>query len=266
MNPSADVYTHGHSTSVVSAHATRTVANSAAYLNSYLKPGSSVLDVGCGPGTITAEIADLVAPARVLGVDLAETVITEARERFNGALVEFETMNSYELDIADNSFDIAHAHQVLQHVTDPVAILQEMRRVVQPGGIVAARDADYAAMHWSPNFPGLELWLDLYRQVARRNDAEPDAGRHLLRWARQLDFSSVEPSVSTWLFASPAQTTWWGTSWSERVLTSSFADQAMTYGLATQPELARISQAWIDWANDPDAWFVVVHGEILCTV
>ncbi|KAG1649264.1 putative methyltransferase C1B3.06c [Nymphon striatum] len=77
-------------------------------------------------------------------------------------------MDAYQLPIEDNSYDIAHAHQVLQHVSDPVALLREMKRVVRPGGIVAVRDADYQAMHWAPCF-------SLARPLAKR--VPPDRRR-----------------------------------------------------------------------------------------
>jgi ubiquinone/menaquinone biosynthesis C-methylase UbiE len=67
--------------------------------------------------------------------------------------LEFRVGDAYALDFPDDSFDVVHAHQVLQHLTDPVAALTEMRRVCRPGGIVAARDADYAAMTWHPANP-----------------------------------------------------------------------------------------------------------------
>ena len=86
----------------------------------------------------------------------------------------------YALAFPDASFDVVHAHQVLQHLTDPVAALREMRRVCRPDGVVAARDSDYAAFTWFPDDPRLTRWLELYHEVARSNDAEPDAGRHLL--------------------------------------------------------------------------------------
>ena len=70
MRADRETYTHGHAASVLRSHNVRTVANSAAYLEPYLRPGASVLDVGCGPGTITVDIAARVAPGRVRGLSL----------------------------------------------------------------------------------------------------------------------------------------------------------------------------------------------------
>lgn len=150
-------YTHGHHESVLRSHRWRTAENSAAYLLDHLAPGLAVLDVGCGPGTITADLARLVAPGRVTAVDASEAALDEAR-RAAGANVDFAVADVHALDFPDASFDVVHAHQVLQHVGDPVRALREMRRVCRPGGIVAVRDADYAAMTWYPATPGLEEW------------------------------------------------------------------------------------------------------------
>ena len=98
--------------------------------------------------------------------------------------VEFALGDVYALDDPDGSYDVVHAHQVLQHLVDPVAALREMLRVCRPDGVVAVRDADYAAMAWYPADPRLDRWLEVYRAVAHSNGAEPDAGRRLLSWAR----------------------------------------------------------------------------------
>lgn len=261
-----DQYTHGHHESVLRSHRSRTVENSAAYLIPRLRPGLDVLDVGCGPGTITVDLATRVAPGTVVGIDNEAQIVDVARESGGGvANVTFRVADVYALDAADASFEVVHAHQVLQHLTDPVAALREMRRVCKPDGVVAARDSDYAAMTWYPEFPALTRWLALYHDVTRRNGAEADAGRRLLSWARAAGFSSVQCSASAWCYATPAERQWWGGLWAERVVESRFAEHAVTRGLATADELEAIARAWQDWSAADDGWFTVLHGEILCT-
>ncbi len=149
------VYTHGHHESVLRSHRWRTAENSAAYLLPALTPDARLLDVGCGPGTITADLATRVGS--VTAVETAPAALDAARavaaER--GLAIDFAVEDVHALSFADDSFDVVHAHQVLQHVADPVAALREMARVCRPGGIVAARDSDYAAFTWWPEVPAL---------------------------------------------------------------------------------------------------------------
>jgi SAM-dependent methyltransferase len=256
------VYTHGHHDSVLRSHRRRTAANSAGYLLGELRPGMRVLDVGCGPGTITADLAERVRPGRVLGVDRSAAVIAEARAA--APEVDFAVADVLRLGVPDGAFDVVHAHQVLQHLADPAAALAEMRRVCRPGGLVAVRDADYATMAWAPAEPALERWLALYREVARRNGGEPDAGRHLLAWAMRAGFTDVRASASAWCFATPEDRAWWGGTWAARVTESAFAAGAVDHGLATPEELAELAAGWRRWASAPDGWFAVLHGEALC--
>ncbi|MCX4392531.1 MULTISPECIES: methyltransferase domain-containing protein [unclassified Streptomyces] len=261
------VYTHGHHESVLRSHRWRTAANSAAYLLDELRPGLTVLDVGCGPGTITADLAALVAPGRVTAVDTTEEILSRAAEAAAERgleNVEFATADVHALDFPDDSFDVVHAHQVLQHVGDPVQALREMRRVCRPGGVVAARDSDYAAMAWYPQVPGLDHWLDLYRQVARANGGEPDAGRRLLSWARRAGFTDITPTAANWCFATPESRAWWSGMWADRTVGSAYARMAVDGGRASTGELAEIAAAWHEWGAADDAWFMVPHGEVLC--
>src|SRR5262245_50690615 len=160
-----DVYTHGHHESVLRSHRWRTAENSAGYLLPHLKPDMRILDVGCGPGTITAGLAGYVPQGHVTGIDAVPGIVEQARDltRDHGNL-EFTTGDVYALDYPDDTFGVVHAHQVLQHLSDPVRALREMRRVTKPGGLVAARDGDYGAMVWYPGLPVLDGWLALYRK------------------------------------------------------------------------------------------------------
>ena len=256
------IYTHGHHESVLRAHRWRTVENSAAYLVPHLHPGVRLLDVGCGPGTITADFTRRVAPGTVLGIDASADVIAEARRDHPG--VSFATGDVYRLDFPDASFDLVHAHQVLQHLADPVAALKEMRRVVRPGGIVAVRDADYGSFTWHPADRRLTRWLALYHEIACANRGEPDAGRYLLSWAQQAGFVRIEPSASAWCFATPEDRAWWGGLWADRITVSALAKQAIREGRATESELADLADAWRAWAAAADGWLGMIHGELLC--
>jgi ubiquinone/menaquinone biosynthesis C-methylase UbiE len=266
MTQTTERYTHGHHESVLASHSWRTVDNSAAYLAELFSVGTTVLDVGCGPGTITVDIAERVAPAKVRGVDAAADVIAKAQalasERSLTNLT-FAVDDAYALEAADSSVDIVHAHQVLQHLARPVDALREWRRVAGPTGVVAARDVDYSATVWYPLLPGLDRWLELYLAVHRSNGGEPDAGRRLLEWAHQAGFAEVTPSASVWCFSTPDDRAWWGGMWSRRVLESAFAADALGKGLATQTELDQISAAWIEWAAHPDGVLFMTHGEII---
>lgn len=136
------IYTHGYHESVLRSHRRRTAENSAGYLLPYLVPGLSVLDVGCGPGTITVDLAARVVPGSVTGVEPTDDALSLARaeaQLHRLSNISFTTSDVHKLDFPDDAFDVVHAHQVLQHVADPVRALQEMRRVCTPGGIVAAR-------------------------------------------------------------------------------------------------------------------------------
>ena len=260
-------YTHGHHESVLRSHKWRTAANSAAYLLPRLRPGQRLLDVGCGPGTITLDLASRVAPGEVVGIDASAEVIDDARRSAAtaGRGVRFEVGDAYGLAFEDDAFDVVHAHQLLQHLADPVGALRELRRVLRPGGILAVRDSDYGAFTWSPASAALDRWLELYHPVTRRNGADADAGRSLLAWVRAAGFSGVEAGSSTWTFADPEARAWWCGLWADRVRESAFAAQALAYGLATAEELQVLAEGFRAWAEEEDGWFVVLHGEVLAT-
>jgi ubiquinone/menaquinone biosynthesis C-methylase UbiE len=257
-----DTYTHGHHEAVLRSHSWRTAANSAAYLLEHLQPGSDLLDVGCGPGTITVDLADRVAPGRVVGLDASTEVIGRAR-RLQVSNVEFEVGDVYDLPFDAATFDVVHAHQVLQHLSDPVAALVEMRRVLRPGGLLGVRDGDYPAFVWSPGSPELDRWLELYMGVTAQNNAHADAGRYLPAWVRAAGFEAPTVSSATWTFADPDSRQWWGETWAERVQGSALSEQALEYGLCTKDELAWIAAGWRRWAESPDGLFVAVHVEVV---
>lgn len=256
-------YIHGHHSSVLQAHAWRTAENSAAYLLPHLTDSTLLLDIGAGPGTITDDLAGRVE--RVVATEIDEATLATTRAGVRRSNVDFAAADVHALDFSDDSFDIVHAHQVLQHVDDPVQAFREMRRVCRPGGLIAVRDVDYSAISIYPAAPPLTEWLALYREIARAAGGDPDAGPKLLAWAREAGCTDITPSASVWCFATAGDRAYWGGSWAERVLNSRFAEQAAELGIPRET-LVTIADAWQAWADDPDGWITLTHGEVLVRV
>lgn len=261
-------YTHGHHESVLRSHRWRTAENSAAYLLPWLKSGDAVLDVGCGPGTITVGLARHVPRGAVIAFDPAAEAVAEARSHVATAgvvNVRVEQADVHTIGL-DGPVDVAHAHQVLQHVSDPIGTLQAMAAHLRPGGVVAVRDADYDAMSWWPRLPELDEWRTLYRATAHALGAEPDAARVLPAWCRAAGLLDVQPSLGTWLYATPEDRNQWAGMWARRATESSFATHAVRLGLAEASDLARIAAGWRVWGEHPDGWLAILHGQVLARV
>jgi SAM-dependent methyltransferase len=207
-----------------------------------------------------------VGSGSVTAIDLSDEVIGIARASASAqgqTNLSFQVEDTYALSYGDDTFDVVYAHQVLQHLSDPVAALIEMKRVLRPDGLLAVRDADFGAFTWFPSDPRLDRWNVLYHQVTRSNHAEADAGRRLFSWVREAGFSSIVMSSSNWTFQNDEDRQWWGSLWADRVRHSEFARQALDGGLTSESELEEMAQGFLDWARSDDGVFIVVHGEVL---
>jgi SAM-dependent methyltransferase len=257
-------YTHGHCGVVVDSHARRSAANSAAFLLPHLREADVLLDLGCGPGSVTLDLAGRVE--RAVGVDAAPEAIDRARRAATEREVDdcdFVVADVYRLPFADGTFDVVFAHQLLQHLADRPAALREAARVLRPGGILGVRDSDYGTMVHDPRDPLLDRWLDLYCRLARRNGGEPDAGRMLARWVDAAGFADLAVSSSTWTYADPGSVENWRALWTSRLLEARMGEDAVRFGLATPDELRELAGAWDRWARSRRPFFAFLHGEVV---
>lgn len=280
--PGLSAYSQGHHPSVVAAHAARSVHNSASHLIPYLSKGQRVLDVGCGPGTISLSFAPFVGPTgKVIGVDASSIVIEQAREKAKEQglcnTVEFRVGNAMERlgELEDGSFDVVHAHQVVQHVSEPLKLLAEMKRLVKPnGGTVSFREGDMG----NPTiYPYTKLinddWLRIYRDAQRANGGDPECGRKLHALRPQAGFASNDiimhkPGTMTYGGVGPdaqEERDNCGNLWAERVGNpeSGLHQTALKNGYATEELLKEIAEAWKSWSVDEEACVLCLNTEII---
>ncbi|KAF8855487.1 ubiE/COQ5 methyltransferase [Acephala macrosclerotiorum] len=261
------VYASDHSASVLATHSWRTAQNSAAYLLPFLKPNFKLLDVGCGPGTITVDLAKLVG--HVIGVEYSPEPLSQARtfaEQQGVKNVEFQVADIHDLPFEDDTFDVVHAHQVLQHIRDPIQGLKEMRRVTKKGGILACRES--ASMAWYPESEGMSKWYEVHMKVAGSKGSNPNSGNRIHAWAREagVKVEDIKCTAGTWCFASKEEREYWGGRWEKRTSESVFNKLAIEKGYVNEKELEEIGKAWKEWEENEDGWFTILHGEIICKV
>jgi SAM-dependent methyltransferase len=229
-----EVYSQQANPAFEAALALRTAAQHAEFFAPHLRPGMHVLDVGCGPGSITLGLAELVAPGRVVGIDVQPSQVEQARglARERGAAnAAFEVADVYRLPFASGAFDAVFAHGVLMHLGEPVRALTELRRVLRAGGVLGLRDPDLGAVLHAPITPLLDQWLDLRVRARRHNGGDPFVGRHHRHLLLQAGFVAAEASASVACAGS-----------AEQVARHGAFLQAQWIGLAR----TAIAQRWID--------------------
>lgn len=267
-------YPAGHHESVLRSHLSRTAENSAQHLIPHLKPGMMILDIGCGPGSITNSFSAFVGSSgTVIGVDPSTEVIEQARK--TGSQhdnVTFEVGDAAKLRFEDSSFDVVHAHQVLQHVPDPQAILSEMRRIVKkPGGIISLREGDMTGSTFYPDpTHKYSQFVDVYTTTAAASGADPRIGQKLHVHLREVGFKDEEVFIKAGALMyganKPEEAQWWGGSWADRCLKSGFHDAAIEGGHATEEVMQELSGMWKTWGTSEDAWWAMLQTEVICTV
>jgi SAM-dependent methyltransferase len=160
-----------------------------------LPAGSSCLDVGCGGGDVTFELARIVGPdGRVVGVDLDEIKLDlarrEGRER-QLSNIEFEARDVAAWKPAQQ-FDVVYARFLLTHLPDPAALLAAVRPHIRPGGLFIVEDIDFRGHFAEPECRALLRSVEFYTQAVKNRGADPNIGPRLPGLLRDAGFQDVQ--------------------------------------------------------------------------
>jgi ubiquinone/menaquinone biosynthesis C-methylase UbiE len=248
----AGTYTHGYDPKMVEAMGARSAEREGAFFLSHLRPGMRLIDVGCGPGTITVGFASAVAPGEVLGIDVEPSMVEKARalaDQLRLTNVRFEVGRAEELRAPDEAFDAAFEQTLLEHVANPQRVVEEMHRVLRPGGVIGLSDGDWGTLVVEPNVPELLEALALYERVWRHNGGDARLGRRQRALLRQAGFRRGGTTL-----------------WPVELFTPAEADDLVMILLAPGALGRAVELGWTDrataeryaagvrsWARDPDA-------------
>ena len=242
----------------------RTAATSAAFLLPHLRPGLRLLDCGCGVGSITLGLADVVAPGEVVGVDFQPAQVERARVLAVGrgvANARFEVASVYELPFPDASFDVVFANTLLLHLAEPLRALREMRRVLRPHGVVAVAADDYGSLIMEPCTALLDGFIRLFLQVIAHHGGDVYRARHHRRLLREAGLAhpvagAALGTVGAW--GTPEETRLFAAWVVEQAAAPAFRALVTAQGWADVATLDTMAAAMLAWGEDPDAVYAVL--------
>jgi len=248
-------YIPGYSPNATNFMANRSIDSHAAFFKPYLRSGMKLLDCGCGPGTITLGFADLIAPGTVTGTDIGSSQISIAREnalKLGINNTDFLEGNIYDLPFEDNSFDAAFSHAVLEHLQEPTKALQELFRVLKPGGVLGVRTPDWGGFLIAPSSPELNKAIEYYKLLQQSNGGNPYVGRQLRGLLRQAGFTGIKASASYECYENLSSIAQY---LALRIESSESMDKAVERGWTDLQSLESMSSALREWSQHPDGIF-----------
>lgn len=253
----------------------RTLSNNFPALIPYITPTSHVLDIGCGPGSLTLEFAELSPQGTVVGMDVSEVPIAKAREvaeKLGVTNVEWVLGDVYDAPQIfgeERKFDIVFAHQVFQYLRDPARAMRALRRVIKPGGYIAIREWDQSSLSFWPPSPLMSLSLQIRAYRAKEKGTDMDAGRRLLGWALEAGWKEddVWTGASTWCSGNKLERVAWGDTTAQLARDAPYRMSLDDEGEGAQTDdkemKEKVARAWEEWGRTEGAWLAVLHGEII---
>lgn len=263
MTTKREQYTMGYGPAATAIMAERTAQSHAAFFLPYLKPGMSVLDCGCGPGTITVGFAEFVAPGEVVGTEIEDSHVALAREKAanrNVANVRFETADLYALPFADASFDAVFISAVLGNLREPIRGVREAYRVLKPGGVIGLKEFDHGGDMFYPRDPSVEMYGELYLRLRRENGHDPEIGRKIGALLIEAGFGDLNLSAAYESFANPQEVGGFAQV-SVGLIAEGWGDAFVGRGWATRENIQEIIDGWRRFTGFPGAIFAAAWCE-----
>jgi SAM-dependent methyltransferase len=290
-------YALDYNKSTTTSHASRNAEVDAAFLLPHLKPHYRIIDVGCGPGTITTGFCKYVPDGHVVGVDISAEVLSEAQDRARAlpggvpTNVVFHRVDILQgfgapgAAVGENdqpcpiptswkqSFDVIFMSQFLPHLSDPVTVLANLKQLVKPGtGILASTSYDTSTMVFTPDPTGqLGKWGNTMGRLVVHGAGAPSmyGGRDMPahHYAAGFGEDQLTLSARTLIYRTQEERRWWGQSNAQRwVEGSKYRKLAMSGCGMTEEDCEGMVRALRGWAAEEKGMYFAIAIEIIARV
>ena len=259
-------YTMGYDEGMQGLLARRSAAVQADHLLDYLEPGMRVLDMGCGPGTISLGLAKAVAPGEFHGIDMEESQVETAR----AAAAEkgltnatFRVADALALPFPDEHFDAVHCSAVLTHIPDTGAALAEVLRVLKPGGVFGVREFIGRSGFIHPNVADMNGVWTMFSDLVKANGGHPEIGAALKGQMVEAGFADVQSNGWFESYGTTEAATFFTDLLEGYILGPAMGEKAVEKGLITADQLAQWRDAMAKWKADPGAFAAVAWSKTI---
>lgn len=265
MSATKEQYTLGYGAASTAMMINRTAERHLGFLLPYLKSGMKVLDCGCGPGSLTLSLAEIVSPGEVTGTDLEESQLDIARNeaRLRGiSNADFKIASIYDLPFESDSFDAAVISAVIGNLQEPLRGFNEVHRILKTGGVIAVKEFDHGGDLFYPTDTNFLDSLELYHRLRRHNGHDPESGRKVFAYLEQVGFRNCMAGATYKTFCGQDVLTGVGKLFAE-LINEAFAAPSIEMGWVTPDQLGRMKAAWEEFPTKPGAFYAQTWCEVL---
>ena len=252
---------------LVNDNASRSVIREGLFVLPYLKRNMSILEVGCGSGSISSSLARFVNNGSVIGIDIDRGAIEQASESYKSiANLRFEEADVNELYLPSDSFDLVFCHNFFMHIDNHEKALSELIRVSKPGALIATREG-LGSYENTPDFPLVSKYESLSRllkEVAKLSGIDPGIGTRLNCLLHKLNFSKILITSSSEVYDKPSDIQQLS-QWYKFFIDSKVTPIALKHDLLSISEINTLVDSIDEWQRSPSTLIITNWIEYVAT-